>query len=82
VAERPQRQYCDHPWLATGHGRALPGRNVYVVWGAGLSHTALDFTRSNDGGENFEPPRRILAEARVPSVGSAGPSSPPDRMAW
>ena len=29
--------------------------------------------RSTDGGESFEPPRRILAEARLPSVASAGP---------
>src|SRR5229473_1624504 len=66
-------QYCDHPWLATGQGQTPSGHNVYVVWGAGVSHTALDFTRSTDGGQSFEPPRRILGEARVPSVASAGP---------
>ena len=68
-----EAQYCDHPWLATGQGQTPSGHNVYVVWGAGVSHTALDLTRSTDGGESFEPPRRILGEARVPSVASAGP---------
>jgi TAT (twin-arginine translocation) pathway signal sequence len=66
-------QYCDHPWPATGQGQTPPGQNVYVAWGAGPSHTALDFTRSNDGGQSFEPPRRILGEARTPSLVSAGP---------
>jgi hypothetical protein len=66
-------QYCDHPWVATAQGQTPPGDNVYVAWGAGVSHTALDFTRSTDGGESFEPPRRILEEARIPSVVSAGP---------
>ena len=68
-----QGTYSDHPWLATGAGPGPPERNVYVAWGAGVSHTALDFRRSTDGGETFEPPRRILGEARVPSVVSAGP---------
>jgi hypothetical protein len=68
-----QGTYSDHPWLATGGGPAPPGRNVYVAWGAGVSHTALDFRRSSDGGETFEPPRRILGEAGVTSVVSAGP---------
>jgi hypothetical protein len=66
-------QYCDHPWLATGHAQASPVDAVYVVWGAGDSHTALDLTRSHDGGKSFESPRRILAEAAGPSVASAGP---------
>jgi hypothetical protein len=66
-------QYCDHPWLAAGGGQTPSERDVYVVWGSGVSHTALDFTRSTDGGERFEPPRRILREARVPSMASAGP---------
>jgi hypothetical protein len=66
-------EYCDHPWLATGQTQTPPGDTVYVVWGAGCSHTALDLTRSNDRGESFEPPRRILAEAGVPSAASAGP---------
>jgi hypothetical protein len=66
-------QYCDHPWLAVGAGQTPSERNVYVVWGAGASHTALDFRRSTDGGESFDLPRRILAEARLPSVASAGP---------
>jgi len=68
-----QGQYCDHPYLATGQGQTPDGQNVYVAWGAGVSHTALDFTRSTDGGASFESPRRILAEASVPSLVSAGP---------
>jgi hypothetical protein len=66
-------QYCDHPWLATGQGQTTAGHDVYVAWGAGNSHTALDLARSSDGGQGFAPPRRILAEARVPSLVSAGP---------
>lgn len=65
-------QYCDHPWLATG-GQTAAGHDVYVAWGAGGSHTALDLARSNDGGQSFAPPRRILAEATAPSLVSAGP---------
>jgi hypothetical protein len=66
-------QYCDHPWLAVGAGQIRSERNVYAVWGAGDSHTALDLARSTDGGQSFAPPRRILEEATVPSVASAGP---------
>lgn len=65
-------QYCDHPWLATG-GQTPAGHDVYVAWGAGDSHTALDLARSNDGGQSFATPRRILGEATVPSLVSAGP---------
>jgi hypothetical protein len=65
-------QYCDHPWLATG-GQTPAGRDVYVAWGAGDSHTALDLARSGDGGLSFAQPRRILGEAAVPSLVSAGP---------
>jgi hypothetical protein len=65
--------YSDHPWLATGQGQTRTERNVYVVWGAGDSHTALDLRHSTDGGETFAPPRRILAEASEPSLVSAGP---------
>jgi hypothetical protein len=65
--------YSDHPWVAAGQGQAPGGHNVYVAWGAGASHTAVEFTRSTDGGESFEQPRRILAEARTPSLVSAGP---------
>jgi hypothetical protein len=65
-------QYCDHPWLATG-GQAPAGHDVYVAWGAGDSHTALDLARSSDGGLSFGQPRRILAEAAIPSLVSAGP---------
>jgi hypothetical protein len=65
--------YSDHPWVAAGQGQTPSGHNVYVAWGAGGSHTALDFTRSTDGGESFETPRRILGEARIPSLVSAGP---------
>jgi hypothetical protein len=65
--------YCDHPWVAADQGPAPSGRNVYVAWGAGASHTALDFARSTDGGQSFEPSRRILAETRTPSLVSAGP---------
>jgi hypothetical protein len=65
--------YSDHPWLATGQGQTGAESNVYVVWGAGDSHTALDLRRSTDGGETFESPRRILAEASGPSLVSAGP---------
>jgi hypothetical protein len=68
-----QGQYCDHPYLATGRGQTGDEDHVCVAWGAGASHTALDFTRSTDGGETFAPPRRILAEAGVPSLVSAGP---------
>jgi hypothetical protein len=65
--------YSDHPWVAAGPGRTPEGHNVYVAWGAGDSHTALEFTRSADGGASFEPPRRILGEAGISSVVSAGP---------
>jgi hypothetical protein len=65
-------QYCDHPWLATG-GKTPAGRDVYVAWGASGSHTALDLARSSDGGLSFAQPRRILGEATVPSLVSAGP---------
>jgi hypothetical protein len=65
--------YSDHPWVAAGQGQTPSGHNVYVAWGAGASHTALDFTRSTDGGASFETPRRILGEARTPSLVSAGP---------
>jgi hypothetical protein len=68
-----EAEYCDHPWLATGRGRKPPGHDVYVVWGAGATHTALDLARSGDSGQTFARPRRILAEATVPSVASAGP---------
>ena len=44
-----------------------------MAWGAGASHTALEFTRSTDGGQTFAAPRRILAEASAPSLVSAGP---------
>jgi hypothetical protein len=63
--------YSDHPWVAAGQGKE--GRNVYVAWGAGASHTAVDLTRSADGGQSFETPRTILREARTPSLVSAGP---------
>jgi hypothetical protein len=66
-------QYCDHPWLATGQGQAPGGHDIYVAWGAGDSHTALDLARSSDGGQSFAPPRRILREATIPSLVSAGP---------
>jgi hypothetical protein len=66
-------RYCDHPWIATGPGQAPAGENVYVAWGAGASHTALDLTRSSDGGQTFGPPRRILGEAGGHSLVSAGP---------
>ena len=66
-------EYCDHPYLVADQGQTPDMRNVCVAWGAGASHTALDFTRSTDGGKSFEPPRRILAEASVPSLVSAGP---------
>jgi len=65
--------YSDHPWVAAGQGQTLSHHNVYVAWGAGASHTALDFTRSTNGGQSFETPRRILGEARTPSLVSAGP---------
>lgn len=70
-----ENQYCDHPWLATGQGRTASERNVYVVWGAGDARTApaLDFARSTDGGQSFEPPRRILAASTIPSDVGAGP---------
>ena len=63
--------YSDHPWVAAGQGGE--GRNVYVAWGAGTEHTALDLTRSTDGGQTFAAPRRILSEAGTPSLVSAGP---------
>jgi hypothetical protein len=65
--------YSDHPWVAAGQGQTPSRHNVYVAWGAGASHTALDFTRSTNGGQSFETPRRILGEARTPSLVSAGP---------
>jgi hypothetical protein len=65
--------YSDHPWLATGQGQTPHEHNVYVAWGSSASHTALDFRRSTDGGDTFEPPRRILAQASAPSLVSAGP---------
>jgi hypothetical protein len=66
--------YCDHPWLAAGPADSPSGRNVYVAWGAGDSHTALDLRRSTDGGVSWEPARRILREAGVPSLVAAGPA--------
>ena len=66
-------QYCDHPWMRVGAGLNPSEHNVYAVWGAGASHTALDLRRSTDNGESFELPRRILEEASAPSVASAGP---------
>ena len=68
-----QAAYCDHPYLAADQDQTSGTRNVYVAWGAGTSHTALDFSRSTDAGKTFEPPRRILAEASAPSSVSAGP---------
>jgi hypothetical protein len=65
-------RYSDHPWVATG-GQTPAAHDVYVVWGAGNSHTALELARSNDGGQSFAPPRRILGEAPAPSLVSAGP---------
>ena len=65
--------YSDHPWVAAGQGLGASGGNVYVAWGAGASHTAVDLTRSADGGESFAAPRRILGEAGAPSLVSAGP---------
>jgi hypothetical protein len=65
--------YSDHPWVAAGQGQDPAGHDVYVAWGSGASHTALDFARSTNGGESFEPPRRILGESRTPSLVSAGP---------
>lgn len=65
--------YSDHPWVAADQGQTPSRHSVYVAWGGGASHTALDFTRSTDGGRSFETPRRILAEARTPSLVSAGP---------
>ncbi len=65
--------YSDHPWVAASQGQAPSRQNVYVAWGAGASHTAVDFTRSADGGESFETPRRILGEAAITSLVSAGP---------
>ena len=59
-------QYCDHPWLAAGPGETPSERNVYVAWGAGASHTALDLRRSTDRGESFEPARRILRRPASP----------------
>ncbi len=68
-----QGVYCDHPYLTADQDQASNTHNVYVAWGAGASHTALDFSRSTDGGTTFEPARRILAEAGTPSLVSAGP---------
>jgi hypothetical protein len=70
-----ENQYCDHPWLAAGPGSTPSARNVYVVWGAGSARIApaLDFARSTDGGQSFEPPRRILAPSTIPSDVGAGP---------
>src|SRR5487761_740342 len=68
-----ERQYCDHPWVATGPGQTPAGHDVYVAWGAGDSHTALDLARSTDGGRSFAPPRRSLGEPGFPSLVSAGP---------
>jgi hypothetical protein len=65
--------YSDHPWVAASEGQTSSAQNVYVAWGAGAAHTALDFARSTNGGESFEAPRRVLGEARTPSLMSAGP---------
>jgi hypothetical protein len=67
-------RYCDHPWLAAGRGDGPSATNVYVAWGAGASHTALELRRSTDGGASFEPVQRILAEAPVTSLVAAGPA--------
>ena len=67
-----QGVYCDHPWLATG-GPNPSHHDVYVVWGAGASHTALELARSTDGGQTFASPYRILNDSTVASLMSAGP---------
>ena len=65
-------QYADHPWIAAG-GQSQAGQDVYVAWSAGNSHTALELARSDDGGQSFAPPHRILGDATVPSLVSANP---------
>ncbi len=64
--------YFDHPWPATG-GPTPSAHEVYVAWGAGDSHTAVDMARSTDGGRTFAAPRRILEESSTASLVSAGP---------
>ena len=69
-------QYCDHPWIATGQGRTSGEQDVYVAWGAGASHTALDLTHSADGG------RELRGAAQDPGGGPdplAGQRRPPTR---
>jgi hypothetical protein len=64
----------DHPGIAAA-GQTPSQRNVYVVWagGAGDLHPSdLAFTRSTDGGKNFEHPRTILRDRRRSQM-SAGP---------
>ena len=65
-------QYADHPWIATG-GQTPAAHDVYVAWSGGNSHTALDLARSDDGGQSFAAPRRILAGATAPSLVAANP---------
>ena len=64
-------EYSDHPWIAAG--QATAGRNVYVAWGAGAAHTAVEFTRSTDGGQSFEPPRTDPGGSPDPLAGERGP---------
>jgi hypothetical protein len=71
----PEGQYIDHPGIAAGAGQTPSERNVYVAWAGGASGgnaSDLAFTRSTDGGKNFEHPRTILTDNR-PSIASAGP---------
>ena len=72
-ASDPDRgQLQRSPLGGAGQGQNSSGHNVYVAWGAGASHTAVDFTRSADGGQSFEAPRRILAGGRDSLAGERG----------
>jgi hypothetical protein len=55
----------DHPWLATE--RRSP-HAVHVVWTEGAvpfrAPTALNYARSTDGGQTFEPPQTIASDPR------------------
>ena len=60
-----QGTYSDHPWLATGAGPTPPGRNVYIAWGAGVWHTALDLATPADGVTYFQPNLAVDTAGRV-----------------
>ena len=66
-------QYCDHPWMATGQARPRPSATS-TSSGAPATRTRLSTSRAPPtAGRASSRRARILAEARLPSLVSAGP---------